>query len=149
MASATITLNVSMENELLACLTGMEERMNEAMRETACDGGDVIYDLAFAYINKRTGRTAGTIGEECIPHATGGTAYVGSSDRIARFLEFGTSPHQIRAAPGGALFFEGTFASVVNHPGTPEYAWLLRAGQDSVGPIISIAMGHVEAALAC
>lgn len=149
MASMGLTLRVRTDFGALACLAGMEERMNEAMRETASDGTDVIEDLAVGYINKRTGRTASTIGSVVELRGDGGTGYVGSNDIIARYLEYGTSPHTIRPSSAGALFFDGTFAAEVQHPGTPAYNWLLRAGEASVGPVLGIAMGHVEAALTC
>lgn len=148
-ASLGFTLHVSTDFDELACLAGLDERLNQAMIDTAYDGTDIIYDLAVAYINKRTGRTAGTIGEEVIPHGNGGTGYVGSNDMIAKILEFGSRAHPIDPINAEALHFEGTFASHVDHPGTRPYEWLLRAGQDSFGPVCEVAMSNVEAALVC
>lgn len=147
MASMTISVRARVDADSLACLEGAEERMNEAMRETAYDGTDVIHQAAVANIPKRTGRTASTIDSVVIPKGNGGTGYVGSDDLIARILELGSRPHVIEGNP--TLFFEGTFARKVNHPGTQPYNWLLDAAVDSIPAIISIAEGHVEGALVC
>lgn len=147
MASLSIHFECRADFGELACLAGIDERMNEAMRETGHDGTDLIHQGAVGNIPKRTGRTAGTIDSAVVDKANGATGYVGSDDLIARILEYGSRPHVIEGNP--TLFVEGSFVRRVNHPGTRPYDWLLNAAEGAGPAILGIAEGHVAAALAC
>jgi hypothetical protein len=81
-----------------------------------------------AAINRRTGRTASTIGSTVLGGGSHVEGHFGSSDLIAWILEFGSRPHRITARSGGALHWAGARHPVryVNHPGTRPYLPLTR-----------------------
>lgn len=111
-------------------------RLNAEMRAAIASSTRAMYAMSQANINKRTGRTAGTIGSSVRGGGSRATGYVGSDDRIATYLELGTRPHIIRPVRARALYWPGAAHPVrqVNHPGTRPYRWLRRSGQ-SAGPI--------------
>jgi len=53
---------------------------------------------------------------------------------IARFLEFGTQPHPIRARKGGRLWIGGRFVKSVKHPGSRPYPFMQPAYEASEAP---------------
>lgn len=121
-------------------------RLNAEMRAAIANSTRLMRALAYGNINKRTGRTAGTIGSVVRGGGSRATGYVGSDDDIARYLELGTRPHVIRPVSAKALYWPGAAhpVAMVNHPGTRPYRWLQRAGE-SAGPI---AKGQLRAAFA-
>jgi len=106
-----------------------ERRLEREARGAISRGTRFMRSLAYANINKRTGRTAGTIRSVL----AGLTGYVGSDDRVAGYLEFGTAPHVITPSTRRALFWPGARHPVafVRHPGTRPYRWLERAGESA------------------
>ena len=121
-------------------------RATEAMLRVAQRGSEEIEDSYRDLINKDTGRTATTIGKVVVPHGTGGTGYIGSDDKIAIILEYGSRAHVIEPSAKKALFGPGFAHPVANvrHPGTPEYAPLLRAAMGSIFEVERIAIDEVE-----
>jgi hypothetical protein len=117
----------------------LPERLVGAMRDGARRAGDEIEDAQKRTINRRTGRTAGTIGQSYQDTPNGAEVSVGTSDRIAGYLQHGTRPHRIEARNAKALRFEMgggiVFAKSVMHPGTAPTEWLERAGQLSLNPV--------------
>lgn len=76
-----------------------------------------------------TGRYRASIAWRLGADARGLFAQIGSAVPYARYLEFGTPPHQIRPRTKRALFWPGAehpWASV-QHPGTRAYSVLRRA----------------------
>jgi hypothetical protein len=126
----------------IARLQSLPERIDAAMIRATGRGTDHGEEQYRDFINKDTGRTAGTIQSS----HEGMTGYWGSDDEVARYLEYGTSAHTIEGNP--ALFWGGISHPVrrVNHPGTPEFAPLLRSGEASVGAIEAIYVEEIEAA---
>lgn len=108
-------------------------RINAGMRGAIGRSTRFLRGLAYENINKDTGRTAGTIGSTLVGAGSSVSGHVGSNDRVARYLEYGTRPHVIRPRNARALRFVSggrvVFARAVNHPGTRPYRWLERSGE--------------------
>lgn len=122
-------------------------RLNLAMGRAISGATAILHTLAYINIPKKTGRTASTINQLVIGAGSSNvTGYVGSDDQIAMFLEFGTSPHRIRPVVKQALWWPGLPHPIAyaDHPGTPAYLWLTRAGP----PAGDIAKGLLRQAFA-
>ena len=108
-------------------------RINAGMRGAIGRSTRFLRGIAFENINKNTGRTAGTIGSTLTGGGSSVSGHVGSNDKVARILEFGSRPHVIRPRNAKALKFNvggrTVFARSVNHPGTRPYRWLERSGE--------------------
>ncbi len=123
-----------------AAIARLPRESEAAMRRATVEGTAILEANAQRTINRRTGRTAGTIRASVdSPPGLVARGTVGSSDPVATYLEFGTRPHEIRARPGGVLRFtvgnRVVFARSVRHPGTRPYLWLSRAVQEAKGPV--------------
>lgn len=99
-------------------------------------------------INVKTGRTRATIRSEVQKIPGGARGWVGTDDEVARILEYGTRAHIIEAKGAKALRFISNgreyFAQNVFHPGTPEYAWMLRAGLSTATVAEEVLVGEYE-----
>lgn len=143
----TLSIGVDVDHnfaEGVARVEALIPRLDEAMYRVAERGIEVIADSYRDLINVDTGRTRGTIGSVVEASAGGGTGYAGSDDENAERLEYGTRSHVIEASPGSGLAFSGIVRNWVLHPGTPEYAPLLRAGMGSMFEVEVIAIDEVE-----
>lgn len=112
-----------------------ENLVNAAMRDAIAESVR-FFDMQYKRtINRKTSRTASTIGSTVLGGGSRVSGRIGSSDKVARFLEEGTPPHIIRARSKKALFWPGARHPVrsVRHPGTRAYRPLLRASRSS-GP---------------
>lgn len=72
-------------------------------------------------------------------------AYVSTRVFYARFVEYGTKPHTIRARDGGALSFGGGFVESVEHPGARPAGGgmgFMRAALDSQAAAAVLAAGQ-------
>jgi hypothetical protein len=112
------------------------EHLLTGMRRGTREAADVLEDAMTREIPRRTGRTASTIGSVVSDTPRGAEGFVGTSDQVAEYLEYGTRPHVITARNGKALRFDvgarTVFAKSVRHPGTPRYEWMLRSSEASV-----------------
>lgn len=142
----------------IAGLRGAAATMDEPLVRAAENITREAWARARGLIPSDRGVTAETVGWHVDRRLGGATGYVGTSDEVAEGLEFGTEPHEIRVRPERvaeyearlaawqpgsgprprppSLRFEGsegpvfvTHPNAVHHPGTPEYAWLLRAAE--------------------
>lgn len=142
----------------IAGLRGAAATMDEPLFRAAENITREAWARARGLIPTNTGETAETVGWHVDRRLGGATGYVGTSDEVAAGLEFGTVRHDISVRPERvaeyesrlaawqpgsgprprppALRFEGsrgttfvTHPNIVDHPGTPEYAWLLRAAE--------------------
>jgi hypothetical protein len=111
--------------------------MNEGLEHAVSDGTELLYRSAQNTINKKRGYSGGTV-TTIRQNVTGLEGRVYSEDMVAQILEEGSRPHPIPQQPkppGKWLRFpwhgEIVFAKQVNHPGTPAFHWLYRAGEQS------------------
>lgn len=113
------------------------------MRGALRAGANVIKDEAKRSINSHSGELAKSL--KVSARARGGrvTASVrpkGKNAYIARFVEYGTRPHKIRAKNGG-LLLGNEFVSEVDHPGARPHPFL-RPALDSQAKEATVAVGN-------
>lgn len=114
------------------------------MRDAISDSVEFFSGRYKQTINRRTSKTASTIGNTVTGGGSHVAGHVGSNDKVAKFLEEGTPPHIIHPRFKKALFWPGARHPVksVRHPGTRAYEPLLRASR-SAGPYAKTQLGDV------
>lgn len=108
-------------------------------------GARAVLPAARANINSVSGELAASL--RVGARARGGTvtAYVSTKVFYARFVEYGTKPHTIRAKDGGSLKWGGIFVESVEHPGARPAAagrGFMRAALDSQAQAALLAAGE-------
>lgn len=133
-----ISLSFSVKHNFTQAAERIDEypdKLDRALQVATPKAANTVEEAYKQTIPRKTGRTAATIGSVIEPKPDGATAYIGTSDEIAQYLEYGTRPHRIVPRNAKALRFEiGSrivFAKSVNHPGTSAHNSLLKASQAS------------------
>ena len=86
-------------------------------------------------INEHTGALKASVKTKTSNRKGVVTATVSVGDKkawYARFYEFGTAPHEIKAKGEKSMFIGGLFRRLINHPGATSSKGKIRAALDSV-----------------
>lgn len=119
------TVNVKGLSDLGRALEQLPDKLARgALRGALRAGGKVIQGLARENIESDTGETAKSIKISTRARGLEVSATVRTKHYRARWLEFGTRPHLIKARDGGALSFGGGFYKVVEHPGARPHPFM-------------------------
>ena len=110
-----------------------------AERELNARGGRIVRRAqqltSNQMVNVQSGQLRSSIKHEIKHFPTTMSLYVGSNVEYAKYVHDGTSPHVIRARPGGVLAFpkggRTVFATYVNHPGTSPRPFLTTAMRET------------------
>lgn len=119
------TVNVKGLAEIGKLLDQLPERLARgALRGGLRAGGGVIRTEARANINSDSGETARSIKISTRSRGHIVSAKVEAKSYKARWLEYGTRPHTIKARDGGAMAFAGGFYKEVEHPGARPHPFM-------------------------
>lgn len=94
------------------------------MRGALREGAKVLLAEATYRAPSRSGTLVSTL--KIGTRAKGGTvtSYVKSDHFYARFVEYGTKPHEIRPKHAKSLFIAGVFGTLVKHPGARPHPFM-------------------------
>lgn len=84
-------------------------------------------------INERTGKLRASVKVKTSNRSGVVKAIVSIGDKLAwyaRFYEFGTKPHEIKAKGEKSMFIGGLFRRLINHPGATSTRGKMRAALD-------------------
>lgn len=163
-------MKIQNADRFLAKMSAMPRVAKDEVQKALKVSGEEIVDLARRAAPKRTGVLAqsidSTIGKYVTDNANvrGVQASAGGHDLLvtihagdeiawyAALVEFGTSPHTIRAKNAEALGRDGRFGPVVEHPGSsaqpffyPSYRLGKKRAKSRIGRAISTAARKVAA----
>jgi len=123
-------VEVSGLRELLRKLEGFPEWMREARRDALAAAGREMERTAAQLVLVRTGALKQSIYSQVV----GEVLHFGAAKGYARYVEYGTRPHEILPVRAKALRFQVrdriVFARRVRHPGT----W----GRPFIGPAVEM-----------
>lgn len=104
----------------------------------------VVKPIAQANIHSVSGKLAASL--KVTTQSRGGrvTASVYTHDFVARFVEWGTQPHQIKAYRAGALVVNGRLVESVNHPGARAKPFLRPALDTQASAAVLAAAAYVK-----
>lgn len=137
MATISITVHADFNfGDVIQRMADAEAKINAGCIKAVSRSVDFWQDVAIDTINKRTGRTAGTIEAS----AAGMEGFVGSNDIVAAVLETGSEPHLIPHGFG--------FNADIPHPGTQPYLWIEKSGESALPYIEAIFDEEIDAAVA-
>lgn len=135
--------------ELQAFLDALPAKLERnVMRGALRAGAKVIQAQAIANVPVKSGEL-----RKSLKLRTGGrngivTASVRTKVFYAKFVEYGTASHAIRAKHGGKLLFGGTFRDSVHHPGTKPKSFLRPALDAKAGAAVIAAAEYMRNRLA-
>lgn len=158
MPNLRVTFNVKDNyDEAYTTLYRLRDDLHDALYEATDIVTANVKTEARANMPVRSGKTQKTIESDIIATGPVITGYVGSDNEVAGFLEEGTKPRKDGIYPKNKkalrFFVDGQEVIVdhvkpMKHKGTPEYSWLLRAGEAESSHAESIYSAEVESAFA-
>lgn len=158
MPNLKVTFNVKDNyDEAYTTLYRLRDDLHDALYEATDIITASVKTEARANMPVRSGKTQKTIESDIISSGALITGYVGSNDDVAKFLEEGTKPRKDGIYPKNKkalrFFVDGQEVIVDHvkpgrHEGTPEYAWLQRAGEAESSHAESIYSAEIESAFA-
>lgn len=133
------TLPAKMETNVLrgALRAGANAIKKEAAQNISSKSGALAKGLR---VSARLDRRAGKV-----------TASVKAGKKmghIARFVEFGTRPHEIKPKSRSSLFFAGVFGEIVQHPGAKPHPFMRPALDSRASEAVVAAGNYIKKRLA-
>lgn len=135
--------------ELQAFLDQLPAKMERnVIRGALRAGANVVKPAAQAGINSVSGALAASLRVSVRARRGTVTAAVKTNLFYARFVEYGTRRHTIKASTGSALAFGGAMVWSVDHPGTAPHPFMRPALDTRAGAAVVAAGEYIKQRLA-